>query len=97
MVIGVAGLEVENSGALLTSQQEVAEYLKMHPSTLERFLRKYPFAKIGKPGKVNGRWRVYQSAVSTWWAYVERQECRHPDSRRMRPEEAPELVEIVGR
>lgn len=82
---------------LLTSKQEVADLLGMSERTLSRMLQKYPFSNSGRTGKVNGRWRVFKSDVFAWWAYVQRQEFRHPDARRMRPEEAPVLQEIQGR
>lgn len=84
-------------GELLTSKQEVADVLKMSLTTFERLLQKYPFHHSGAPGKVQGRWRVMSAYVFRWWEYVQRQELRHPDARRLRPEEAPDLAEIRGR
>lgn len=82
---------------LITSKQQVADTLGMSISTFDRYLGKYPFSNSGAPGKINGRWRVFKSYVFGWWAYVQRQEMRHPAARRMRPEEPPALQDIKGR
>ena len=82
---------------MLTSKQEVAEALKMSLRTFERLEQKYTFALTGVTGRVNGRWRVSREQVRNWFNYVQRQESRHPDARRMRPEEPPDLQEIKGR
>jgi len=82
---------------ILSSKQEVADVLKMHVKTFDKYLAKYSFVHSGAPGMVNGRWRVPKSYVFKWWEYVQSQEIRHPDMRRLRPEEAPELQEIKGR
>jgi hypothetical protein len=78
---------------LLTSKQEVADLLGMSITTLGRYLRKYKFTG----GTTNGRWRVFKTDVFAWWKHVQHQEHRHPEARRMRPEEAPELQEIKAR
>jgi hypothetical protein len=72
---------------VLTSQQEVIDALKMGQSQFVRLLRKYPFGCCGSSGKLNGRWH----------RYVQRQELRHPDARRLRPEEPPDLLDIRAR
>ena len=76
---------------MLTSQQEVADFLGFSTKTLMRYLEKYPFDINGTNGKAGGRWRVPQSYVLKWWEYVLRQERRHPEMRRTRPEAAPKL------
>ncbi len=82
---------------LLTSKQEVADALGMSVRTFERYLQRYPFALSGAPGTVRGRWRVQRAYVLAWWEYVQRQEMRHPEMRRLRPEEPPTVAEIKGR
>lgn len=82
---------------LLASKQQVADVLGMSIRTFERYLAKYPFSCSGKAGVVNGRWRVFRTDVYAWWAYVQRQEARHPEIRRMRPEEPPVVRDIKGR
>lgn len=82
---------------LCTSRQEVADELQMSIHTFEGLVRKYPFNVTGVAGKINGRWRVAKDDVWRWFDYVQRQEIRHPESRRMRPQEAPELSAIKGR
>ena len=83
---------------LLTSQQDVAAALDMSTATLERYLARYPWRGADlPPGKVNGRWRVKRSDVLDWFEYVRRQQVRHPEARRFRPEEAPEVAAIRGR
>jgi len=82
---------------VLTSQQEVLDELKMGQSQFIRLLRKYPFGCCGASGKLNGRWHVTREDVWRWHRYVQRQELRHPDARRMRPEEPPELGDIRAR
>jgi len=91
-------VEQEEPGLdLLTSKQEVADELKMSLYQLEKFLRLYPFDCSGVPGKVGGRWRVYRADVHRWWRFVQRQELRHPEAKRMRPEEPPDLANLKGR
>jgi len=82
---------------MLTSVHEVADELSMSILTLRSYLRKYPFILTGVSGKLNGRWHVPVEDVWRWYHYVKRQEARHPDSRRMRPEEPPEIRGIKGR
>lgn len=82
---------------VLTSVNEVAEELSMSVKTLRSYLRKYPFCDTGVSCKLNGRWHVPAEHVWRWYHYVKRQETRHPDARRMRPEEPPALREIKGR
>ena len=82
---------------VLTSVNEVAQELSISVKTLYTYLRKYPFEATGVSGKLNGRWHVPVEDVWRWYHYVKRQEVRHPDSRRMRPEEPPGLTEIKGR
>lgn len=82
---------------LLTSKQEIADLLSMSQSTFDRYLRKYPFTMSGVAGVVNRRWRVFRTDVFRWWRHVQDQELRHPEARRMRPEEPPALAEISGR
>lgn len=83
---------------LLTSQTEVAAALGMSPATFERYLTRYPWhgAEVSS-GKINGRWRVFRTDVLAWWAWVCRQELRHPEARRYRPEEPPTVASIQGR
>lgn len=88
---------VEEVMDLIASKQELADYLKMHLTTLEKLLAKYPFELSGKPGKIMGRWRVPKTDVNAWFRYVQAQEMRHPAARRMRPHEPPEITEIAGR
>ena len=83
---------------MLTSKQEVADELKMSIRHFSRLLQKYPFADGAEvPGKIGGRWRVSVDDAWKWFFYVQAQELRHPDSRRMRPEEPPEISGIAGR
>jgi len=83
---------------ILTSKQEVADVLKMTVYQFNTLLRRYSFADgSGVSGKLNGRWHVPKDYVLRWYRYVQTQEARHPDARRMRPVEAPELVGMKGR
>ena len=82
---------------LLTSKQEVADELRMSLYQLDKILQRYPFDLSGVPGKIRGRWRVERKDVHRWWRYVKRQELRHPESKRLRPEEPPELASLKGR
>lgn len=83
---------------ILGSKQEVAEELKMSIHTLGQLLVKYPFHHAaGVNPKIMGRWRISMTDAYNWFRYVQRQESRHPEARRLRPEEPPELAEIVGR
>lgn len=91
------GVTMEPVIEIISSKQEVADELKMHINTLEKYLKKYPFELCGVPGKIMGRWRLARSDVHRWFRYVQSQEFRHPDSRRLRPAEPPELSEIKGR
>lgn len=89
---------VKHADDLLTSQLEVAEALGMSPKTLQRYLATYPWHLAGRPtGKVNGKWRVPRGDVLAWWEFVRRQESRHPEARRFRPEEPPTLRDIRAR
>jgi hypothetical protein len=81
----------------LTSKQEVADVLGMSVKAFERYLKDYPFHHSGAPGVVQGRWRVLRTYVFRWWGYVQRQQLRHPEARRLRPEEPPVVAEIRGR
>jgi hypothetical protein len=81
----------------LTSKQEVADALQLSIYKLETLLRRYPFGACGVSGKVCGRWHVDRADVFAWFRYVQSQELRHPDARRMRPEEPPELTDLRGR
>ncbi len=82
---------------VLTSQQEVIDELRMGQKPFIRLLKKYPFLNSGAAGKINGRWHVTVEDVWRWHRYVQRQEIRHPDARRMRPEEPPDLGDIRGK
>lgn len=82
---------------ILSSKQEVADELKMSVYQLNQLLQKYPFELSGVPAKIMGRWKVQKSDVARWFAYVQRQELRHPESRRLRPEEPPAVREITAR
>ena len=82
---------------VLTSQAEVLAELRMGREQFMRLLRKYSFDVTGKAGKINGRWHVRVDDVWRWHGYVQDQERRHPDARRMRPEEPPALRRIKGR
>ncbi len=88
--------EVRELG-ILSSKQEVADELKMSVYQLNQLLQKYPFELCGVPPKIMGRWKVQKSDVARWFSYVQRQELRHPDSVRLRPEEPPALAEMRGR
>jgi len=87
----------EDAIDILSSAQEVADELKMGLRPFYRLVNKYPFGLCGVAGKIMGRWKVTRSDVHNWFRYVQRQELRHPDARRMRPEEPPELTELKGR
>jgi hypothetical protein len=82
---------------ILTSKQEVADELKMSIRVFEKLEQRYPFTITGISGRINGRWKVTRDYIQKWFAYVQRQESRHPEARRTRPEEPPELQEIKGR
>jgi len=82
---------------VLTSQQEVIDELRISSYRFTQLLKKYPFSHSGAAGKLNGRWHVALEDVWRWFRYIQRQEMRHPDARRMRPEEPPELSEISTR
>lgn len=82
---------------LLTSKQEVADELRMSLYQLDQLLRKYPFENSGAPGKIMGRWKTTKANVHAWFRYVQSQELRHPDARRLRPEEPPDIAAIKGR
>jgi hypothetical protein len=82
---------------LLTSKQEVADFLRMSVRKCNGLLRKYPFIRSGVSGKVNKRWHVDSEYVQRWIGYVHKEESRHPDARRMRPAEPPGVFEIQGR
>ena len=82
---------------LLVRKEEIAKYLRMHVNTLDKLLAKYPFELIGVAGKIMGMWRIPKNDVDRWFQFVREQEYRHPDARRMRPPEPPEVDDIVGR
>lgn len=90
--------EKVNIPDILTSKQEVADELKMSIYQFSQLLRRYPFESGAQvAGKIMGRWRVTKDDAWRWHRYVQRQEARHPDARRMRPEEPPILTELSGR
>lgn len=89
--------ETPTSPDILDCKQAVADELKLSIYQLDQRLRKYPFHGAGVVGKINGRWNVRRVDVWAWDNYVRRQELRHPDSRRLRPEEPPEVRAIRGR
>jgi hypothetical protein len=82
---------------ILTSKVEVAEELKMSVYQFNKLLNKYPFGRSGVAGKISGRWRITQEDAWRWFRYVQTQESRHPDARRMRPAEPPAVAEIRTR
>lgn len=83
---------------ILASKQEVADELGMGVKPFNRLLRKYPFFNgTGVTGKLNGRWHVPSEYVHIWLKWALKQESRHPESRRMRPSEAPDLKNIKSR
>jgi hypothetical protein len=84
-------------GVIFGCKQEVADALRMSIYQFEKLLRRYPFDVTGVSGKILGRWHVTQADVFVWYRHVQRQESRHPEARRMRPEEAPDLDQIKGR
>jgi len=82
---------------VLDCKQAVADELKLSIYQFSQLLRKYPFNMSGCSGKLNGRWHVLCEDVWKWYRYVKSQELRHPDSRRRRPVESPEIQNIQGR
>ena len=82
---------------ILSSEQQVADELNMSLWKFRQLRHIYPFEKSGAPSKLMGSWKVTKEDVGRWFRYVQRQEMRHPDARRMRPEEPPDLTEIKGR
>ena len=82
---------------VLTSKQEVIDELKMGMTMFNSLLKKYPFCSCGAPGKLSGRWHVAVEDVWRWYRHIQKQELRHPDSRRLRPEEPPGIAAIKGR
>ena len=82
---------------LLTSQQEIADYLQIHPKTFEGYLREAETMGCPLMGKHNGRWRVPKVYVFEWFNHYSEQKRRHVESRRRQPAEPPELQEIKGR
>lgn len=89
--------ERQSAMEMIVGKKALASELKMSMSTLDRYLSKYPFEACGIPGKVMGSWRLDKADVYRWWRWVQSQELRHPDSRRLRPEEPPDIQSIVGR
>ena len=92
-----AETQIDTAMEMLVGKKEIARELKMSASTLDRYLGKYPFDECGVPGKVMGSWRVDRADVYRWWRWVQSQELRHPEARRLRPQEPPEVAGIVGR
>ena len=88
---------VTRSNEILTGAEEVAAHLGWHVNTLRKYAAKYPPSGTGFPAHLNGRWNVSKTDIEQWRAYVIRQESRHPESRRFRPEEPPEIAAIQGR
>jgi len=89
--------ETQPNGDYCTCKQDVADALNVSIYRLNLLLRKYPFQSCGRPGKINNRWHVSRKSVHEWFKYVQAQELRHPDARRLRPMEPPALDEIRGR
>lgn len=81
----------------LSSLQEICDELRMGLKQFRNLEKKYPISKTGVPGKLNGRWHIPVDNLWSWYRYVQKQEIRHPDSRRMRPQEPPEIQDICGR
>jgi hypothetical protein len=82
---------------ILTSKVEVADELDMSVYQFNKLINKYPFDHSGVAGKISGRWRVTKEDAWRWFRYVQTQERRHPEARRMRPQEPPPVAEIRTR
>jgi hypothetical protein len=87
----------EATECILDCKQAVADELKLSVHRLDQLLNRYPFGRSGVAGKLNGRWHVLRKHVWRWYKYVQSQELRHPDSRRRRPVEPPDVQMIQGR
>ena len=85
---------------ILSCKEDVAKKLGMSVQTLNLLVNEYPFEDIGIPAKIRGRWRVTELDVHRWFRYVQYKETekkRHPEARRMRPAEPPDIEDIQGR
>lgn len=93
----IQGDELIN-GDFLTSKQSAADALQMGFQQFCKLLRKYPFhLGTGVSATVNSRWHVGRAQLFKWFGWVQQQELRHPDSRRMRPQEPPDVSGIETR
>jgi hypothetical protein len=91
--------KIENAvpDGVLVGKKAIADELKMSEYQFGDLIKKYPFIVTGVSGKISGRWRVTVEDVWAWFRFVQGQESRHPDSRRMRPQEPPGIKSIQGR
>ena len=89
--------QIDTAMEMLVGKKEIARELKMSERTLVKYFSKYPFESCGISGKIMGSWRVDRADVYRWWRWVQSQELRHPEARRLRPQEPPEIAGIVGR
>jgi hypothetical protein len=89
---------VKFDGEILDSKQAILDFLKMGEKMFNVLHKKYPFINaIGITGKVRGKFFVSAEQVRVWAAHVQHQETRHPEMRRFRPEEPPDIGAIKGR
>ena len=80
---------------LLTSRQELADFLGVSVWTIERWL-----ARCAWPGgKLNGRFRCTRVQALAWLEELKQSQAKvHPESpSRLRPPDAPGLAAIKGR
>ena len=86
------------SGDLFSSLQDILEFTGWSKTRFYKVHKKYPLIDaIGVTGQIYGRFCVTEDQIRIWLNYVQRQESRHPDMRRLRPEEPPGLIKIQGR
>lgn len=89
---------VEGDEVIITSKQELLDVVKMSARVFDPLVERYSFERLlGISAKINGRYHLTKRQALLWYKRMQHERCRHPEARRMRPMEPPDIDGIVGR
>lgn len=94
-------MTVQRNPNILFGLGEISAHLGISEGTLadlvKRFGDKFPIKRLD--GRVEGRstFTAHKVALDRWWEWYCSESTRHPEARRLRPTEPPDVAAIVAR